>query len=349
MQFPKDNFPHKSRIEWWYFNGNLEDKKGNRYAFMNCLFKTDPRKTDIPLVNKIPAKEVYFSHSTLSDLKNNKFIARTHPLSVLSKDSLTKKNLFINYLNPSTSGYMNNELIQTGKSEYKIKNEDIELTLKARKKPFMHNGNGEFNLEKIKVYYYSLTDLEAEGIIRINGKPIEVKGRAWMDHEWTAGAGAKNWDWFSVQLDNGTELMINYYNNGEHAYAGINPKNQKGEFAEDLILLPKKIWKSRVTCAEYPTAWRIEVPSKKIALDVKAVMEKQEILFGSLNYWEGPTGVSGTMGGKKVHGRGFMELVGREMKKTSVQLYKHQLKKEAAYYINLAKKELKHLWKNRNL
>jgi len=347
MQFPKDSFPHKSMIEWWYFNGNLEDEKGNKYAFMNCLFKTEPGKTGIPLVNKIPAKEVYFSHSTLSDLKNKKFISRTHPLSILSKDSLTKKRLFINYLNPSTSGYVNNELIETGNSKYKIKNEDIELNLEAKKKPLMHNGKGEFNLPGNNIYYYSFTDMDAEGIIRINGKAIKVKGKAWMDHEWSDGVGVRSWNWFSVQLDNGAEIMIQDYHSGENIYAGINPKNQKAEFSDDLIMLPKKMWKSSVTGAKYPTQWRIEIPSKKIVLELKAPIEKQELLFGSMNYWEGPIVVTGTMNGKKVRGRGFMELVGRKMEKTALQIYRRQLRENAAFYINFAKKELKYFWKNR--
>jgi hypothetical protein len=81
-------------------------------------------------------------------------------------------------------------------------------------------------------------------------------------------------------------------------------------------------------------------------LEIKAPVENQEIIFGSMNYWEGPIKVSGTINNKKVKGIGFMELVGRKMKKTNLQIYHHQLKKEAAFYINFAKKELKTLWKN---
>ncbi|MBU2523089.1 MAG: hypothetical protein KKE23_02245 [Nanoarchaeota archaeon] len=115
------------------------------------MFKADPKKTGIPLVEKIPAKEVYFSHSMLSDLSKNKATTRTHPLSILSEDSLKSKNLFINYLNPSPFGYVNNELIEL-KNGFKIKNEDIELVLRIKKKPFMHNGNGIFNIKGKKVY-----------------------------------------------------------------------------------------------------------------------------------------------------------------------------------------------------
>ena len=346
MDFPKDSFSHRSVIEWWYFNGSLFDKNGSEYAFMNCLFKADPKKTSIPLVEKIPAKQVYFSHSILSDIGKKKTIVRTHPLSILSNDSFTKKNLFINYLNPSITEYVSNEIIEVGKFKYKIKNEDIELTLTGKKKPFIHNGKGYFIIKGKKVFYYSFTDMEAKGTIRLKGKVIEVTGKAWMDHEWSGFAGAKNWNWFSIRLDNNTELMIQEYNNKENVYVGINPRNQKPEFASDLILTPGKKWKSYLTGAEYPIKWKINVPSKKIELEVEAPLANQEILFGSLNYWEGLINVSGTMDGKKVNGKGFMELTGRKMERSKMSLYNYQLRREAAFYLKMAKKEAALLWKN---
>ena len=365
LTLPKDSFPHKSVIEWWYFNGHLKDNKGRRYAFMNCLFKADPKKTSIPLVENIPAKEVYFSHSVFSDLNRKRVTTRTHPLSIISKDSFTKKLFFVNYIHPSLSGYVNAEIIELKPGTFKVKNEDIDLILTARKKPFLHNGKGCFNVRKKKVFYYSYTNMKAEGTILNNGKPIEVKGKAWMDHEWAGFAGEKNWDWFSIQLDNGTEMMVQDYNNREKVYIGINPKSQKGEFTDaekpkvsgmtgtigvphhDLVLIPKKEWKSPLTGAKYPVEWRIIVSSKHVDLEVSAPIKNQEVLFGSLNYWEGPIEVSGTIEGKKVRGQGFMELTGRKMEKSKIKVYEQQLKKEAEYYLDFARKEVMNYWKNR--
>ena len=343
MKFPKDNLPHKAVIEWWYFNGNLSDKKGNKYAFMDCLFKTDPKKTNIPLVEKIPAKEVYFSHSVFSDISRNRAKVRMHPLSILSEDSLKSKTLFINYLNPSPFEYVNNEMIEL-KNGFKIRNEEIDLFLRIRKKPFLHNGNGIFNVNDKKVFYYSFTDLEAKGTITVKEKPVKVEGKAWMDHEWASFSGKKNWNWFSIQLDNNVELMIQDYNNGENVYAGINGRNP--EFVHNVDLIPKKFWKSTLTGAEYPIEWEIFLPSKNILLNIKAPIKNQEVLFGSMNYWEGPIVISGKWNGKNVKGKGFMELTGREMHKSKISIYESELKKEAQKYISLAKKEARHYFKH---
>ena len=38
-----------------------------------------------------------------------------------------------------------------------------------------------------------------------------MDGLSWMDHEWSTsalGAEQVGWDWFSIQLDDNTELML---------------------------------------------------------------------------------------------------------------------------------------------
>jgi predicted secreted hydrolase len=55
-------------------------------------------------------------------------------------------------------------------------------------------------------YYVSFSRLAVTG--EINGQA--VTGAAWMDHEWFTHqleSSQTGWDWFSVQLDNGGDLM----------------------------------------------------------------------------------------------------------------------------------------------
>ncbi len=60
-------------------------------------------------------------------------------------------------------------------------------------------------------YYVSLTRLAPQGRIGTASGEAEVSGSAWFDHEWSTcalGAGAVGWDWFSLQLSDGRELML---------------------------------------------------------------------------------------------------------------------------------------------
>jgi predicted secreted hydrolase len=51
------------------------------------------------------------------------------------------------------------------------------------------------------------TYLPFRAIIRAT---VAVSGQAWADHQWGdfVISGTGGWDWFSIQLDNNTELML---------------------------------------------------------------------------------------------------------------------------------------------
>ena len=54
--------------------------------------------------------------------------------------------------------------------------------------------------------------MRAEGRLTLPGAaPLAVSGETWFDHEWATNqlaADQAGWDWFSVQLSDGTELML---------------------------------------------------------------------------------------------------------------------------------------------
>jgi len=86
-------------------------------------------------------------------------------------------------------------------------------------------------------------------------------------------------------------------------------------------------WTSPHTKTIYPLSWRIEIPSKDIRLNVKPIIKEQEMLFGTINYWEGPLVVKGTVRGKKVSGRGFLELAGYKPKYMLSKIIQEELER----------------------
>ena len=338
IKFPKDELDHNHIIEWWYFNGNLKDKKGNKYAFMNCLFKADVKKIKIPflskilLKSKIPLKTIYFCHSLVSDIKQKKFYPSINYLSFISKDSFLKPLLFINYLNSIIpAGYINCKIEEKEKFKYHLKTEDLNLTLTSTKKPLLLDGNGYIDLKSKKTYYYSLTSLKTKGTIRIKNKLIKVKGKSWMDHQWANASYSKNdsWIWFSIQLDNKTEMVCFEYNDGKDKtyLASISYPNNKQEHIHKVKFTPLGTkWISPKTKAEYPLSWSIEIPSKGINLEVAPLIRNQEMIFGTINYWEGPLTVRGVFNNKKVKGLGFLELTGYPSEWNSFEFAKDEIK-----------------------
>jgi predicted secreted hydrolase len=319
---PKDNGPHDFIVEWWYFNGDLHDKKGKEYSFMDCFFKVDLAKVNIPHLSPHLVKDIFkngeyihFAHSVISDISRNKSYKEIQNISLLSKDSFKKDLLYINYKNAHILGEsLNGEIIETKPNNFHLKTKDLNLELESKKKPLLEGGHGYVGTPLAGSYYYSFTNMKVEGTINLKGKDIEVEGKAWMDHQWANAVYKKDkWTWFSFQLDNETEIMCVEYDTerGIDILIDIIDKNGNQKQYKKAILNPVgKFWKSEKTKAEYPLSWNIEIEEANIVVEAKALMKDQEMIFGQINYWEGPMEVIATIDGKKIKGKGFMELVG---------------------------------------
>ena len=352
IKFPEDESVHDYIVEWWYFNGHLNDSNNNEYSFMNCLFRVDVKKVKIPFLSKVPLRTSYFSHSLVSDLSNKKYNHRIAPLSLISEDSFSKPLLYINYINPTAkNSYTNCVIEKLDESIYHLKNEDIDLKLTSIKKPLLEGGNGYLDLNSKSTYYYSLTNLKTDGRIKIKDKWIDVTGKSWMDHQWAdTKYSLDKWDWFSVQLDNDTEIVCCMYDDGKVKtyFADISYGDGRQEHYNELEIVPlKKHWVSKKSKAVYPLEWKIKIAEKNIDLTLTAKIENQEMLFGAINYWEGPLQVEGLFGDKKVHGVGFMELVGYPSRYSNVNYVWDEIGKTTDWFFSIMKNETLKLINNK--
>jgi len=64
------------------------------------------------------------------------------------------------------------------------------------------------------------------------------------------------------------------------------------------------------------------------------------MLFGTINYWEGPLDIKGTINGKKVTGVGFSELVGYPSEMNNIKFIKKTFREAVGMGITYIKKKL---------
>lgn len=322
VNLPKDNGPHNLGVEWWYFNGHLKDSKGGIYGFMDCLFKVDISKVGIPhlptnLMKGILHKDkyIYFAHSVITDIKRNKNYKEIEDFSIVTPDSFKKDLLFVNYKNAVDIFNDNyDSIIETRPNNFYIKNKNLNLNLENVNDPMLEGGHGYVGTPKSGSYYYSFTNMKASGNLDLKGKNIKVKGVAWMDHQWANAVYRKDkWTWFSFQLDNGIQIMCVEYDKADGTDILVDVLYKSGEqkqFKKAILTPGKENYKSKKTKAIYPTSWVIEIKEAGILIKTKAFVKNQEMIFGQINYWEGPMQVEAIINKKKVKGLGFMELVG---------------------------------------
>jgi predicted secreted hydrolase len=171
--------------------------------------------------------------------------------------------------------------------------------------------------------YYSFTRLGIEGSLDYRGESIPVSGTAWMDHEYSTAPleeDLEGWDWFSLQLSDGTEVMLYLLRRkgGGLGEASSGTFVDEAGVGEHLPLERFQVevldrWTSLDTGARYPSQWRVSLPGKDLEVTVTPNLADQEMRTEAttqVTYWEGSVSVQGRARGQPVTGRGYVELTG---------------------------------------
>jgi len=323
--FPKDHGAHAEyRTEWWYFTGILQDDRGSRYGYQLTFFRQGIRREVSSSASSWDVYDLYLAHFAITDVSKDRFrsverVSRGGPgLAGARMDGMDVWLL-------NWSATMKGPMISL-----EARSADIELTLElVPKKPVVLHGQNGFSKkgpgEGQASYYASFTDLETRGFLKTQatGSRAAVKGRSWFDHEFGSNQlspDQKGWDWFSLHLSDGRDLMIYILRlkdgSVEPASSGtlVGPDGAARHLRlADIFVSVLDHWKSPRSGGEYPSRWRIQVPSAGIDLVVAPLVANQELnTEGStgVTYWEGAVAGQGTAGNQKISGDGYVELTG---------------------------------------
>ena len=297
INLPEDEGYHSNKMEWWYYNGHLVTKSGKKYSFHFTTF----------LLNNVMTHTVF--HSSLSDHQQG--------LHYIDQNR-TAGNSSTNVLN----GFyfkQNNWLMKgsNGHDRIKVENDQFafDLKLESTQSPIYHGNDGIISLgSNESSYYYSRTRMNTSGILKIGSIEEPVTGVSWFDHQWGDFSTVNlSWDWFSIQLDNGIDLMLYQLRDKSEnpvLYQGSFTKLGKTEILTDadFIVTPKTKWNSKKTTITYPVSWDIKIPKKNIDINIQSILKNSEFdakITTYNTYWEGASRISGTHTGK-----GFVELNG---------------------------------------
>jgi len=329
-EFPKDHGSHPEyRTEWWYFTGNLSDETQARYGYQLTFFrhslKKMPQQTDKNLkTDPWIVDDVYLAHFTITDIQNKRFwfterTSRKGPgLAYAATDRMD-----IRLLNWKAIMKKNRIFIKAGHQGMEI---DLELT---PEKPVVLHGKDGLSMkgetQGQASYYYSFTRLETKGFIKtpLSKKSVRVNGTSWFDHEFGSNQLSpeqEGWDWFSLHLSDGRDLMIYLLRKKDGSVEGASSGTivEKDGTSRHLALSLINIqvlnkWISPKTKGTYPNRWHIKVPAAQIELTIYPLMDGQELITDAstrIIYWEGAVEGKGMSKNKPVIATGYVELTG---------------------------------------
>jgi predicted secreted hydrolase len=327
VELPRDLYAHReAQTEWWYYTGHMRTASGRRFGFELVFFK---RRTDLDRFGIVPlrliANPLYLAHFALTDESRGSF-RYEHRKSANSPfdppAQMSERSFSLKLGDWSVRERDGKHLLRATLGDDLI----FEVALRPVKPAALngHEGVGvSFKDVGEASRYFSFTRMEAEGQITWHGETERSTGEAWMDREfgtWRTTEKQKGWDWFSVQLSNGAELMVYHIRDASDQPSEFS----SGTFVDaegrathlkraDFTLKATARWKSPHTGATYPSLWRLGVPRFGIDLEVTPVLQDQELDTRGTTmivYWEGACSVRGRHGNESTDGRAYVELVG---------------------------------------
>ena len=328
LAFPADHGPHDDfQTEWWYYTGNLTAETGEHFGYQLTFFRRALTSPDQRSARDSAwaADQVYMAHLALTDVSGGKHYAfekLAHGAAGLWRAQAEPFRVWLedwSVVGPSAG---QTRLHATAKDPVSGLNLSLDLNLADLKGPVLQGDRGYSRKGPEPgnaSYYVSLPRIATEGTVMVGGKPFSVDGLSWMDHEWSTsalGAEQAGWDWFSIQLDDNTELMlfqlrrsdgtVDAFSSGT-LIAADGSTRQLGP--ADFSIQSAGRWRSPRTGGEYPASWVLAVPSADLRLNVTPWLADQEMDV-SQKYWEGAVKVAGTRNGQPVAGNGYVELTG---------------------------------------
>jgi predicted secreted hydrolase len=326
-EFPRDHGSHDDfRTEWWYYTGHLSAQNGRRFGFQLTFFR---RAVGADQPNTLPSRwairHLYLAHFALSDLEGKQF----RYSEKISREGLGKAGADTGRLHVWTDRWIA-EAVADEPLNHRLSAEQdgiaVELILRPLKPPVIH-GHAGVSRKGQEIgqasHYYSLTRLGTDGRVTIDGETFRVTGTSWMDHEFGSADLSEDlvgWDWFSLQLQDGTDIMIYRLRRGdgtlEPASSGtvIYPDGRADSLSlGDMDLAATDHWRSPASGARYPAGWHVTLPRLQLDLQIAPLMSAQELATRrstNVTYWEGAVEISGTAQGRAVTGQGYVELTG---------------------------------------
>jgi predicted secreted hydrolase len=337
IELPRDDGPHDRLTEWWYYTGHLLDEVGGRWGFEFVIFRAE--RGDFPVT--------WASHLAVTDETGGRFHygqrveigPQVDDSPRLPDGTPTGFDLSIRGFDPSrpaTLGWPGWSMAGSNGSDRltaALSPEEalaagipgglgLDLRLEEERPPAFHDGNGWIDFGAAGgSYYYSRTRMAADGVLEIDGQRLAVDGTAWFDHQWGdfIAVGGGGWDWFAVNLDDGTDLKVSLVRDAAGSYPLVYGTLVEADGTarhvpvEELDVEVLGSWTSPHTGATYPAGWRITLPMERLEIELTPTVADQELDTRSTTgvvYWEGSQHVRATRDGRRMGGLAYVELTG---------------------------------------
>ena len=334
---PRDDGPHDRLAEWWYYTGHLAAADGRTFGFEYVVFRAERGGFPVSWASHLAVTDESggrFAYGQRSEIgpqvdRSPRDAGGTptgFALRLLGSDPVSAATDPDAGWTMAGSNGRDTLTAAVGPAEAAATPMPVgfglQLGLTPLAPPALHDDDGWVDFgEAGGSYYYSRTRMTATGTLVVNGERVAVAGTAWFDHQWGdfIAVGSGGWDWFAVNLDDGTDLTVSLVRGTDGTDSlvygtlvrpdGTSRHVARGEIAVDAV----GRWTSARTGATYPSGWRVRVSAAALDVMIVPTVRDQELdtrPTTGVIYWEGSQRVTGTLEGRPATGKGYVELTG---------------------------------------
>jgi predicted secreted hydrolase len=322
FEFPRDHGMHAEfATEWWYFTGNLETDSARHFGFELTFFRYALSSQAPQRASHWGSNQAWLAHFTLTDTRNERFVAAER----MGRGALGIAGADTNRLDVHVRDWFARRDVQSQAIQLNAVADEVAISLELTEaSPAVLHGDRGLDRKGAATgnasYYYSIPRLSARGSVRLSDtESLAVTGTAWLDREWATSSldtGVEGWDWFGLQLEDGTNLMLYRLRGTDGSSSPFSTGTLMYRDGSSVRLEPDDVqyrvierWTSPDTRISYPVEWMLSIPSLETELHVRPRLRHQEFNL-ALRYWEGAVTVSGSVSGARTAGVGYLELAG---------------------------------------
>jgi predicted secreted hydrolase len=312
LAFPADHGAHPEfRIEWWYLTANLVDAEGAAYGAQWTLFRQAiaPGAQAEGWANP----QIWMGHAAVTSAQTHRF-SEAFARGGVGQAGVTATpfRAWIDAWQLRGSEGFADATIAPLDVTASGPNFSYALQLETQQ-PLVLQGDAGYSKKSERgqaSYYYSQPYYSAKGDLAIDGRPIAVSGRAWMDREFSSQPLASDqtgWDWFSLHLPGGEKLMLFRLRqrDGANYFSGnwISRDGRSEQIASHEIAMTPTAF-TEVSARKIPTSWKVGIASRGLQIETSP-LNAQAWMGTSFPYWEGPIMFKGSHDGV-----GYLEMTG---------------------------------------
>jgi predicted secreted hydrolase len=326
VELPRDDAPHDRLTEWWYYTGHLHAADGRHFGFEFVIFRAE--RGGFPVT--------WASHLAVTDETGDAFHYAQRTAFGPQVDLGAKGSGGFDLAITDAAGGAPWSMAGVGGKDRLVAvlapdeaatagsadGLGLALALSATKPAALHDNDGWIDFGAGgSSYYYSRTAMTASGSVTIDGADVPVTGSAWFDHQWGdfIAVGGGGWDWFAVNLDDGTDLTLSLVRDADGSYplvygTLVKPDGTSRHLPREAFAVEvTKRWTSPASGADYPAGWRISLPGEDLEIELAPTVAAQELdtrPTTGVVYWEGSQRVTARRGDTQLSGEAYVELTG---------------------------------------